>query len=80
MNKAQIVTYWAIRWIIWAIWLFLIALDGLSMGLSWLPWVGIGLLFVWQMDSWFREDKIFRMTLLILPYLVLADFVQHVNF
>jgi multidrug transporter EmrE-like cation transporter len=80
MTKKQTALYWLIRAVIWSIWLFLIAIDGLSMGWSWLPWVGIGLLFAWQMDSWFREDKLFRMSLLILPYLVLADLVQNINY
>ena len=76
MSKKQTVLFWVIRLVIWGIWLGLIAVDGLSMGFKWLPWVGVGLLFAWQLDYWFRINEIGKAIVLIVPYMVLADFVM----
>jgi hypothetical protein len=80
MNKKQTALFWLIRVVIWLIWLALIAIDGLSMGLSWLPWVGIGFLLAWQLDTWFRQDEIGKAVVLLVPYMVLADFVMSFNY
>ena len=79
MNKKQTALFWLIRLIIWSMWLGLIAIDGLSMGWGWLPWVGMGFLFAWQLDYWFRTNEIGKAMLLVIPYMVLADFVQSFN-
>ena len=80
MNKKQTALFWLIRIAIWLIWLLLIAIDGLSMGWSWLPWVGIGFLFAWQMDYWFRTNEIGKLLMLFVPYMVLTDFVMSFNY
>ena len=71
-----------LRLFIWLIWIALIAVDGLGASISlkeamyWLPFVGMGLLMAWALDSFIRDDQLGRAFLLALPYLVLADFVQ----
>ena len=61
---------------VWLVWFFLIALDGLSESLYWLPFVGMGLLMAWVLDGFIRDEYLGRAFMLSLPYLVLADFVQ----
>jgi len=71
-----------LRGAVWLIWVLLIALDGLGASINiseamyWLPFVGMGLLMAWSLDGFIRDDQIGRLLIFIIPYLVLADFVQ----
>ena len=70
-----------LRTVLWLLFIGFIVIDALvnSMsadGLYWLPWIGVGALFTWQMDTYISEDRFFPVLLLFVPFMVLADFVQ----
>ena len=72
----------ALRVIVWGIWLGFIALDAVlashsvNEALFWLPWVAMGLLMAWTLDTWIVQDKALHVVLLAMPFFVLSDFVQ----
>ena len=71
-----------LRFSIWFIWIALIAVDGIGASISpseavyWLPFIAMGLLMAWVLDGFIRDEQLGRAFMLVLPYLVLADFVQ----